>query len=518
MFMPSSQTLLNFDDLLRPIPGENPSGKCLRYERTYDEIKKARHADDTLDRGEWQRKTKAADWDGVIAIAAAALAQSTKDLQIAAWLAEALVKKYGVPGVRDSLHLISELLAKFWDSLHPEIEDGDVEFRAKPLEWLSQVLPIAIEQTPLTGEINGEAYNWLHYQDALRLDNLARSNKPDDKSARENLIKDGKLTGAQFDAAVAATPREFYERLGNALAQSLERVHRLDEIAAQKFGNDAPGFRSIIQSLENCLSLVENILERKPKPQPHASETALSQGQDASIQEAESHTNSVDLPELNPKQIEGAIQEEKLQPFVTTSFEQSRASEKKMVELVSYVREVMQSELQTFLANFKELLHTELNEVKASVGANGRQSFEAEVLQAEVETAPGKQEPDVWSLAVAQWQSGKFQAGLALLKNALWLARSERERFLSKLGLAEFCLLANKPALARPIVEELVETTKAFRLDEWEDNELNVRVWRACHRCYHDLGENGSISQERMHTAFSRLCQLDVEQALTCME
>jgi len=43
------------DDLLNPIPGENPSGIDLRYENkllVFDKIKEARRQDDTLDQGD----------------------------------------------------------------------------------------------------------------------------------------------------------------------------------------------------------------------------------------------------------------------------------------------------------------------------------------------------------------------------------------------------------------------------------------------------------------------------------
>jgi type VI secretion system protein ImpA len=41
------------DDLLNPIPGENPSGASLRYEPVYDKIKEARREDDDAPQGEW---------------------------------------------------------------------------------------------------------------------------------------------------------------------------------------------------------------------------------------------------------------------------------------------------------------------------------------------------------------------------------------------------------------------------------------------------------------------------------
>jgi hypothetical protein len=58
-------------------------------------------------------------------------------------------------------------------------------------------------------------------------------------------------------------------------------------------------------------------------------------------------------------------------------------------------------------------------------------------------------------------------------------ARFQSERLLSQLRLAELCVLANKPALAKPFVEELVATVEALHLREWEPAESNVCAWRA---------------------------------------
>ena len=42
------------DDILNPIPGDNPSGENLRYAPVYDKIKEARRQDDDAPQGQWQ--------------------------------------------------------------------------------------------------------------------------------------------------------------------------------------------------------------------------------------------------------------------------------------------------------------------------------------------------------------------------------------------------------------------------------------------------------------------------------
>jgi len=53
------------NDLLTPIPGENPSGPDLRYNSKvpiYDQVKEARRQDDDLAQGDWQHERKVADY------------------------------------------------------------------------------------------------------------------------------------------------------------------------------------------------------------------------------------------------------------------------------------------------------------------------------------------------------------------------------------------------------------------------------------------------------------------------
>src|SRR5262245_34089558 len=134
----ASAQVINFDSLLAPIPGEVPSGQALRYAPVYDGIKEARREDENLAQGDWKTEAKVADWDKVIAASTEALATKSKDLQLAAWLTEALTKREGWPGLRDGLRLLRELQEKFWPTLYPEVEDGDSEFRAAPIIWLNE--------------------------------------------------------------------------------------------------------------------------------------------------------------------------------------------------------------------------------------------------------------------------------------------------------------------------------------------------------------------------------------------
>src|SRR6478672_8605682 len=130
------------DELLKPIPGQNPGGADLRYDPIYDKIKEARREDDDAPQGDWATARKTAEWPVVIKLTKAALTEKSKDLQLAAWLTEGLLRREGFAGFSAGLDLLEGLVDQHWDHLFPEIEDGDAEMRASPLDWVGRKFDI----------------------------------------------------------------------------------------------------------------------------------------------------------------------------------------------------------------------------------------------------------------------------------------------------------------------------------------------------------------------------------------
>jgi type VI secretion system protein ImpA len=260
----SSPSVLDLDPLLTPIAGKNPAGESLRYAGPYDAIQEARREDDALAQGEWKRETKTADWAGVITMATEALAGKSKDLQIAAWLVEALVKRHGFAGLSEGLRLLRELQERFWESLHPSIEGGDVEPRIGPLEWMNEKLPPSIRAVAVTQSTDGDAYSWLHWKESRTVDNLARQNP----EAHQAALAEGKLSGERFDKAVAGTPRTYYETLDEDLNQCWDESEGLAKVVDSKFGRGAPSLLNIKKALEDCRTLITSIVKKKRELEP----------------------------------------------------------------------------------------------------------------------------------------------------------------------------------------------------------------------------------------------------------
>jgi type VI secretion system protein ImpA len=254
------------DDLLNPIPGENPCGENLRYAPVYDKIKEARREDDDAPQGDWAHDRKTADYPLVIKLAGEALATKSKDLQIAVWLIEALIKVESFSGLRAGLDLISGLITNFWDGLYPEIDDGDVELRAAPLDWLGSRMDATLRSLP----ISKSGINWYRFKEARA---VGREEEADDSSkqeARAAAIAEGKLTGEEWDVAFNGTPKAFYVNLETTLDGILETIESLNELCGEKFGADAPSFSGLRTTLEELRHSIHGLLQKKRETEPDA--------------------------------------------------------------------------------------------------------------------------------------------------------------------------------------------------------------------------------------------------------
>jgi type VI secretion system protein ImpA len=252
------------DDLLNPIPGENPSGESLRYAPVFEKIKEARREEHEAYPEEWQVERKTADYPLVIELTGEALANKSKDLQLAAWLTEAILRKEGYPGLKAGLELIRGLIENFWDTLYPELDDGDAEMRAAPLEWLGAFMEPALRSVPLTGK----GANWFQFRESRAVGYEAAADTEAKMAARNAAIAEGKMSGEEWDGAVATTPKAFYAGMEETLDGTLEVLESLKAIDADKFGDAAPSFGPMRTTIEEIRHTVHGLLRKKREVEP----------------------------------------------------------------------------------------------------------------------------------------------------------------------------------------------------------------------------------------------------------
>ena len=264
--------MTEIERFLEPIPGENPAGKNLKYS-LHDKIREARRQEDSGPVGLWERDAKTADFKQVIKVSEDALLKSTKDLWIAAWLTEAWIYEYDIPGLTSGLQLIQGFLERFWDNLYPELDEGDAELRATPLEWLGSYFDPSKGSSPIfalrSAALTNKGFSWFVYQESRRIgyENEVSGNE-DRKKARDAAIKEGKLPPEEFDTDFEATPKQFYKDLQRDFKAAREALDGLDEKCRELFADVAPSFTPLRKALEEVENVAHILLLKKLEKEP----------------------------------------------------------------------------------------------------------------------------------------------------------------------------------------------------------------------------------------------------------
>ncbi len=273
--MSPEQEILDIEALLQPISEDAPSGVNLRPLGVYDEVKALRTTESadsmvgTLRPGEY----KTAQWGKAVSLCVKELSTRSKDLQLAVWLAEALVRAHGFRGLARGLEFILALNKRFFPSYYPPIEDGGLDMRAGRLAELERLLTQAIDASPLTAKVDGESHAfWEWKQVQVLLGNAGRA-KPEEKDA---ILAEANTKKEAIEKAIVKTNWEFYDDgILQPLIRSQEILGELRETADRLFAaeptfgemeDQVTGFSDLRKELDEVRVRVEGILDEKPAP------------------------------------------------------------------------------------------------------------------------------------------------------------------------------------------------------------------------------------------------------------
>ncbi|MHC4398302.1 MAG: type VI secretion system protein TssA [Planctomycetota bacterium] len=288
----ASPEILDFERLLAPIPpaggaaeegqeGEGPEGGDAparqtgidlreEYPSDYHTIKdireSARAAEKLYVADDEEPLSERPDWGPILSLGPKIIAEQSKDLDVAAWMIEALVRKHGYAGLRDGFRLARELVERYWDDLYPMPDDEDgVYNRVRMFAGLNGegavgVLISPINNVPFTVETSEPVMTINDYRQALDLARL------EDPEKRERRIADGAATVHRVEKAVSETPNDFLVNVWEDLAHCVEEFQKLDALFDEKCGSDkAPPSsdvkNALIESQDLLKSLVGHLLE-----------------------------------------------------------------------------------------------------------------------------------------------------------------------------------------------------------------------------------------------------------------
>jgi len=185
------------------------------------------------------------------------LSTQAKDLEVASWLTEALVRLEGFAGLRDGLTLITGMVERFWDVLFPEPDDDGLETKVGPVAGLSGSGATGTLSQPIRTLrfTNGSIarYSLWHYEQAADFEKLT------DQTRRDARIKAGVVTMEQFRQSMKETPSEEIRAVFSAIEESRVALSKMGQAFDKVAGHDAPstsGLRDLLEQLSGAIRFV----------------------------------------------------------------------------------------------------------------------------------------------------------------------------------------------------------------------------------------------------------------------
>jgi type VI secretion system protein ImpA len=562
------------DGLLAPISGSDPGGQDLSEEQEFIELRQAVRP---------PSYSKQPDYDTAERLAAELLSTKSKDLQVAVFYVEALLKRQSFSGLRQGLELLCGLLDTYWDSLFPRA----VGARRGPLAALgSNDFAIRVQLQPL----NDKGHNFWQYGQASSMPTAEEAEADEKKrETRAAMLRDDKIAPEMFAGAVDETPKKFYKESVADLDGSLAAIQRLDTISKERFGkNDAPSYRDLRLAVEAVRALVKEILEQKlikdpdkeptraqdaGSPQP--TEETLTNAGMASATDAEGRVVAAAhyLRKANPlspvaylllrglrwgeMRASGGAPNEKLlaapppearprlrKLFLEEQWDQLLESSEQLMgtavgrgwlDLQFYVvrsleglRDPYDDVRRSILAAFRALLadvpslpEMTLMDAMPAASPETKTWIAKQILEGAASgdansgrdgsTAESRAPRNVYALAQAEATAGKPEHAIEMLMRELSHETSERGRFLRRTQIATIMVDNGLVAVAKPLLQQLIEQIDKFSLSEWEDGAIVSQPLALMVRC---LDAQPAEADDKREEYYLRVCTLNPIQAM----
>jgi type VI secretion system protein ImpA len=271
---------------LAPISAEQPVGIDLRTDTAmnsrYYQIKDRRNTARDIERRQAQGETtdERADWQSIAELCSETLTDTAKDLEVASWLIESLVRLQGVLGFVTGFTILSGLLEKYWETVYPLVDEDGNETRLASLCSLNGLeyegtLLRPIYHIPITqGNSTGPFALW-QYQQALE------NSKLTDAAAIERRQAQGSIFINAIQIAINESTTEFYQQLQTDLQNAKQIFARYNTILVEKCGQEAPPQARISAALDDFADhlrfILKDSIHENPIKQPLSPSTNLAQ-------------------------------------------------------------------------------------------------------------------------------------------------------------------------------------------------------------------------------------------------
>lgn len=296
----SAQSILDIEGLLAPIDASSPCGNDPRLDSaptsTYQALKDARlaafDAERNIERGfaeesDAQSAEEAArkGWELIAAEGPGLVAKAAKDLEVASWLTEALLRRHQLAGLRDGLQLLGGLVERYWEGVYPLPDEDGLETRLIPIVGLTGAdaegrLVTALRRVRLTD--GGDApFSYWQYE----------------RAAHGNPA--GNATLDVIAAALDRSPDAFVQSLAEEARDCIAAAERLEANLKVHCADEMPSFSRVHESLSGIFDAVKRraplaIAAPPPAPEPAEPVDASEASAPAASTAAQPHNGELD--------------------------------------------------------------------------------------------------------------------------------------------------------------------------------------------------------------------------------
>ena len=275
----------DLEALLAPIPGDSPVGSDIRedfsaqspYNRLRDARSEARDAEKMQDAGNPDAADPTPLWRTVRDLAQKTLKETAKDLEVAAWLTEAMVRAFGLLGLAAGARVISGLSERYWDTLYPMPDEYGMETRVSPVQGLNGQdgggsLMQPLYKLPLFERPDGSPIAYYQYQASEQMTTL-------DKARLEARVKAGGIPFADMEKEARAQTRQLGVVRTNART-ALRAWEGMAKILDDKAGADSPS-TSHVRDLVRALMAIANRYAPPEAAEPEAADPTEPDAEDS---------------------------------------------------------------------------------------------------------------------------------------------------------------------------------------------------------------------------------------------
>jgi type VI secretion system protein ImpA len=258
----ASPAVIDIELLAQPIDGESPTGLDMHLSSSFDsEFQKIKDARNTARDVERAAISNGGDseirdythWKQVSSLSQTILINTSKDLDVCAWLLESLARLHDFVGIRDGATLIERLVSEYWNDIFPLPDEDGIETRLASLNSLNGgnrpgTLVEPINFIMVTASTGDRDFALWQYRQACDCDAIQ---DPEKRSIR--LMELGYSLN-DLQVAAQSTSSNFYIETTANIAEALAALAKLDRALDNLCGADAPSFGQIRDSLETALA------------------------------------------------------------------------------------------------------------------------------------------------------------------------------------------------------------------------------------------------------------------------